>query len=91
MVDPWALNAAAPEGAAIWTVSLLPVNFLTMLIMVLRMNDFPVPTLPMTVALIGLYEGSLLRYLRTISTALYTMDFCLSEFVQRHTCLHFVA
>ena len=42
----------------------------------LRMNDFPVPPPPMTIAHIGLYAGSFVMNLTTVSTAEYTVDLC---------------
>ncbi len=54
-VDPCTLYAAAPDGAPTLTVSFICVIFLTMEMIVLIMNGFPVPSQPITVDCNGLY------------------------------------
>src|SRR6056300_575218 len=78
IVHPWTLYAAHPVGAATLTESLHWVNFRKMVMIVLIMNDLPVPPHPKIVALKGLYVSSFRKNLIIASTAPNTIGFCSS-------------
>ena len=78
-VDPCTLYAAAPDGAPTLTVSFICVIFLTMEMIVLMMNDFPVPPHPITVACNGLYFLLFLRNFTIVSIAAITTACCCLE------------
>ncbi len=78
-VDPCMLYAAAPDGASTLMVSFICVIFLTMEMIILMMNDFPVPPHPITVACNCLYFLSFLRNFTIVSIAAITTACCCLE------------